>query len=178
MEGISFFSLQDHLQAWNNNFLKCLYSLPENYKADKPFNICPIDYKYKSSNSLSFLYYLCMSDFHIFYQVLDSYIGEGNGNPLQCSCLETPRDRAAIYGIAQSRTRLTQLSSSSSRHILQFFKGFYLKVLFNVLQKPQSTKMHGGVWGPYILLHRHGLKPLGVATWETMRHGSPHPYSA
>ena len=35
-------------------------------------------------------------------------IGEGNGNPLQCSCLEDPRDRgawwAAIYGIAQSRT--------------------------------------------------------------------------
>ena len=44
--------------------------------------------------------------------------GEGNGNPLQCSCLENPRDRgswwAAIYGVAQSRTRLTQLSSSSS----------------------------------------------------------------
>ena len=44
-------------------------------------------------------------------------IGEGNGNPLQCSCLENPRDggawRAAVYGIAQSRTRLKQLSSSS-----------------------------------------------------------------
>ena len=40
------------------------------------------------------------------------------GNPLQCSCLENPRDRgacwAAIYGVAQSRTRLKQLSSSSS----------------------------------------------------------------
>ena len=39
-----------------------------------------------------------------------SCIGEGNGNPLQCSCLENPRDRgawwAAIYGVAQSRTRL------------------------------------------------------------------------
>ena len=47
-----------------------------------------------------------------------SCIGEGNGNPLQCSCLENPRDRgawwAAIYGVAQSRTRLKQLSSSSS----------------------------------------------------------------
>ena len=45
-------------------------------------------------------------------------IGEGNGNPLQCSCLENPRDRgawwAAIYGVAQSRTRLKRLSSSSS----------------------------------------------------------------
>ena len=39
-----------------------------------------------------------------------SYIGEGNGNLLQCSCLENPRDEgawwAAVYGVAQSRTRL------------------------------------------------------------------------
>ena len=46
-----------------------------------------------------------------------SCIGEGNGNPLQCSCLENPRDRgawwAAIYRVAQSRTRLKWLSSSS-----------------------------------------------------------------
>ena len=47
-----------------------------------------------------------------------SCIGEGNGNPLQCSCLEYPRDGevwwAAVYGVAQSRTRLKRLSSSSS----------------------------------------------------------------
>ena len=47
-----------------------------------------------------------------------SCIGEGNGTPLQCSCLENPRGRgacwAAIYGVAQSQTRLKQLSSSSS----------------------------------------------------------------
>ena len=47
-----------------------------------------------------------------------SCIGEGNGNPLQCSCLESPRDGgawwAAVYRIAQSRTRLKRLSSSSS----------------------------------------------------------------
>jgi len=46
-----------------------------------------------------------------------SYIGEGNGNPLQCSCLENPRDEgawwAAIYGIAQSQTRLKRLSSTA-----------------------------------------------------------------
>ena len=45
-----------------------------------------------------------------------SCIGEGNGNPLQCSCLENPRDGgawwAAVYGVAQSRTRLKRLSSS------------------------------------------------------------------
>ena len=47
-----------------------------------------------------------------------SCIGEGNGKPLQCSCLENPRDGgawwAAVYGVAQSRTRLKRLSSSSS----------------------------------------------------------------
>ena len=47
-----------------------------------------------------------------------SCIGEGNGNPLQCSCLENPRDGgawwAAFYGVAQGWTRLERLSSSSS----------------------------------------------------------------
>ena len=46
-----------------------------------------------------------------------SCVGEGNGNPLQCSCLENPREGrawwAAIYGVAQSRTRLKRLSSSN-----------------------------------------------------------------
>ena len=46
-----------------------------------------------------------------------SRIGEGNGNPLQCSCLENPRDGGAwwvaVYRVAQSRTRLKWLSSSS-----------------------------------------------------------------
>ena len=47
-----------------------------------------------------------------------SCIGEGNGNPLQCSCLGYPRDGgawwAAVYGVAQSRTWLKRISSSSS----------------------------------------------------------------
>ena len=47
-----------------------------------------------------------------------SCIGEGNGNPLQCSCLENPRNRGAwwavVYGVTQSWTRLMRLSSSSS----------------------------------------------------------------
>ena len=53
-----------------------------------------------------------------------SCIGEGKGNPLQCSCLENPRDGgarwAAIYGVSQSRTRLKRLSSisSSSRNLI------------------------------------------------------------
>ena len=49
-----------------------------------------------------------------------SCIGEWNGNPLQCSCLENPRDGgawwAAVYGVTQSRTQLKWLSSSSMFH--------------------------------------------------------------
>ena len=48
-------------------------------------------------------------------------IGEGNGNPLQCSCLENPRDGgawwAAVYGVVQSWTCLKRLSSSSSKRV-------------------------------------------------------------
>ena len=53
-------------------------------------------------------------------------IGEGNGNPLQCSSLENPRDGeawwAAVCGVAQSRTRLNRLSSSSSSQNLKGLK--------------------------------------------------------
>ena len=53
------------------------------------------------------------------FQFSLSCIGERNGNPLQCSCLENPRDGgawwAAVSGVAQSRTRLKRLSSSSPK---------------------------------------------------------------
>ena len=67
--------------------------------------------------------------FHFHFSL--SCIGEGNGNPLQCSCLENPRDRGAwwatVYGVAQSQTwlkRLSSSSSSSSSHIHSFFRLF------------------------------------------------------
>ena len=54
-----------------------------------------------------------------------SRIGEGHGNPPQCSCLENPRDGgawwAAVYGVAQSRTRLKQLNNSSSMEFKESF---------------------------------------------------------
>ena len=77
-----------------------------------------------------------------------SCVGEGNGNPLQCSYLENPRDGrawwAAIYGVAQSRTRLKGLSSSSSSPFLlvslfgfyfsfSIFKFLFILVCFAVL---------------------------------------------
>ena len=59
-----------------------------------------------------------LSDFTFTFHFSLSCIGEGNGNPLQCSCLENPRDNgawwAAVYGVAQSQTRLKWFSSSSS----------------------------------------------------------------
>ena len=54
-----------------------------------------------------------------------SCIGEGNGNPLKCSCLENPRERgawwAAVCGVAQSQTWLKRLSSSSSSSVGQIW---------------------------------------------------------
>ena len=63
-----------------------------------------------------FVHFQCMQFVaHNLYSLALTY-GEGNGNTLQCSCLENPRDGgdwwAAIYGAAQSRTRLNRLSSS------------------------------------------------------------------
>ena len=64
-----------------------------------------------------------------------SCTGEGNGNPLQCSCLENPRDGGAwwadVYGVTQSRTWLKRLSSSSSSILLTLVhhKGFR-KIIF------------------------------------------------
>ena len=63
-----------------------------------------------------------------------SRIGEGNGNPLQCSCLENPRDGGAwwatICGVTQSRTRLKRLSSSSMRLVSD---NTFIIALLNVL---------------------------------------------
>ena len=62
-----------------------------------------------------------------------SCIGEGNGNPLQCSCLGNPRDGevwwAAVCGVAESRTRLKRLSSN-----LQFQGTFVPIALWSVLR--------------------------------------------
>ena len=59
--------------------------------------------------------------FHFHFSL--SCTGEGNSNPLQCSCLENPRDGgawwAAVYGVAQSRTRLKRLSSSSKQEFIR-----------------------------------------------------------
>ena len=72
-----------------------------------------------------------------------SCIGEGNGNPLQCSCLKNPRDGrawwAAIYGVAQNRTQLKRLSSSSSsKHLLGEGNGTPLQ--YSRLENPMDRR--------------------------------------
>ena len=73
-----------------------------------------------------------------------SCIGEGHGNPLQCSCLENPRDGgawwAAVYGVAKSRPRLKRLSSSSSstQTMHMFIKNWMLDTA--EIKRPSYTK--------------------------------------
>ena len=59
-----------------------------------------------------------------------SCIGEGNGNPLQCSCLENLRDRgvwwAAIYGVAQSRTQLKVTQQQKGQMLLVLFLAYQM----------------------------------------------------
>ena len=74
---------------------------------------------HNSSCLLVFLiYYLFPLSHAILFKLFRTWSkGEGNGNPLQCSCLENPRDGGAwwavVSGVTQSQTRLKQLSSSS-----------------------------------------------------------------
>ena len=82
-----------------------------------------------------------------------SCIGEGNGNPHQYSCLEKPRDGgawwAAVYGVAQSQTRLKRLSSSSSSIRVKWWK-------------KQSWKMICITQALGLLFHTTGREPLAV----------------
>ena len=80
-----------------------------------------------------------------------SCIGEGNGNPLQCSCMENPRDGggwwAAVCGVAQSRTRLKRLSSSSNTFSYPTIwpSNFFL-VIFWKKQKCKQPKSPSSWW--------------------------------
>ena len=86
----------------------------------------------------------------IFYGISLQFTGEGNGNPLQYSCLEDPSDGgawwAAVYGVTQSQTRLKRLSSSSNRFFFFFFYQNSIEVKILVLEvifkNPNQSPSH------------------------------------
>ena len=71
-----------------------------------------------------------------------SCIGLGNGNPLQCSCLENPRDRdwrATVHGVTKSWTQLSDFTHTT--HMLAFKKCIlFLKPLKKILKKEKKGK--------------------------------------
>ena len=104
-----------------------------------------------------------------------SWIGEGNDNPLQCSCLENPRDGgaswAAVYGVTQSWTRLTWLSSSSSNTQYQEMRYCckkYLKCEYWVecIFSSECFHFEGRVIYPVVELLDHKVAPFSVI-WGT-----------
>ena len=72
-----------------------------------------------------------------------SCIGESDGNSLQRSCLENPRDGgawwAAVYGVTQSRTRLKRLSSSSSAYVIGLSVSIECLNIFEMLRTMPDT---------------------------------------
>ena len=100
-----------------------------------------------------------------------SCIGEGNGNPLLCSCLENPRDGgtwwAAIYGVAQSRTQLKWHSNSSSSSFGTYFSvasfSVTLCVGFCVLDRTVTSPTLEGV-----ILFRKWILLFSLPRWLSL----------
>ena len=92
-------------------------------------------------------------------------IGEGNGNPLQCSYLENPRDGgawwAAVYGVAQSRTRLRRLSSSGSSLPLGLSLGLGYWKAFLHMKLVSAALVHNPHYN-----HSWELKRVGLLSLE------------
>ena len=107
-----------------------------------------------------------------------SCIVEGNGNPLQYSCLESPRDWgawwAAVYGVVQSWTRLKQLSSSSRIH-MGFPGGSVVKnppaKAGNVGSIPGSGRSHGEGNGNPLQFFSCLGHPMDRGAWQPIVHG-------
>ena len=96
-----------------------------------------------------------------------SCIGEGNGNPLQCSCLENLRDGrawwAAVYGVVQSQIRLKRLSSSSSTHIYSWSESDTLALVTQLCQ-PLCDPMDCNPPGSSV----HGILQARILEWVTI----------
>ena len=110
-----------------------------------------------------------------------SCIGEGNGHPVQCSCLENPRDRgtwwAAVYGVTQSRTQLKQLSSSNRS--VWTWNGQGLDTSWTW----QEAKRREARWRPYFCLWYWGRLwwcsvIRSMLRWRYSVHGAHHKLTA
>ena len=110
--------------------------------------------------------------FHFHFSL--SCTGEGNGNPLQCSCLENRRDGrtwwAAVYGVAQSQTRLKQLSSSSSRHSSPWTVQYFWGIQHPGVQEGMPWDAGGG--GVLQSKFSYSSKPKNVSQRNTSRRES------
>ena len=82
---------------------------------------------------------------------LDAYIGEGNGTPLQYSCLENPMDRgawwAAVHGVSKSRTRLSDFTFTFHFHALEKEMATHSSVLAWRIPGTGQRGWWGGVVG-------------------------------
>ena len=114
--------------------------------------------------------------FHFHFSL--SCIGEGNCNPLQCSCLENPRDSgawwAAVYGVTQSRTGLSDLAAAAVLIIIVF------SVLIGKVAESQKnsriSEIHDwtgtAIWVPWVqTLTFLRLTPIGQRFSEWRRGG-------
>ena len=106
------------------------------------------------------------------FQFSLSCTGEGNGNPLQCSCLENPRDGgawwAAIYGVAQSWTQLKRLSSSF-RWTVKGLSHTYACILSPLLFHMRCFVLLGGQWPEKVLRWPHRPPALGTLAQSSAR---------
>ena len=123
-----------------------------------------------------------LSDFTFTFYFSLSCIGEGNGNPLQCSCLENPRDGgawwAAVYGVTQSRTRRKWLSSSSSStSSLLFLSKFnpYLMLLSPSANQLSLNEMNVSSTQWYMLHGKYCLLNISAfLLWPSQPHLTSH----
>ena len=108
-----------------------------------------------------------------------SCIGEGNVNPLQCSCLENPRDGgawwAAIYGVEQSRTRLKRLSSSSSN--CSAGARLKLRFLLNLLGENLTRQLDLRAWTSKKKSKLKTKNPRGVCVHVSVIHTHTHTHT-
>ena len=110
-----------------------------------------------------YIYYTCL---YILYKHICILYGEGNGTPLQYSCLENPKDRgawwAAVHGVAKSRTRLSNFTFTFHFHALEKEMATHSSVL---AWRISGMGEPGGL--PSMGSHRvgHDWSDLAAAAW-------------